>query len=67
MAPEILYCAKNRKKEYDAAKADIFALGVVLFSLVFEQYPFERALSSDTNFKYLKKKQFGTFWSYFEM
>jgi len=38
MAPEIL-----ANKEYDGKKCDIFAMGVILFMLVQENFPFETA------------------------
>jgi len=43
MAPEI-HSVKHKKEEaYDAIKADVFALGVVLFAIVFGKLPFEYA------------------------
>ncbi|KAL4505382.1 hypothetical protein ABPG72_002444 [Tetrahymena utriculariae] len=41
IAPEVQREGKNQK--YDGQKADIFSLGVVLFCLVFNQYPFNTA------------------------
>ncbi|KAL4456517.1 hypothetical protein ABPG74_000624 [Tetrahymena malaccensis] len=41
IAPEVQKEGKNQK--YDGQKADIFSLGVVLFCLVFNQYPFNTA------------------------
>lgn len=43
MAPEIHKCHRNPTYSYDAPKADIFALGVILFALVFGHLPFEYA------------------------
>jgi serine/threonine protein kinase len=40
MAPEISELLKNGEVEYDMYKTDIFALGVILFSLVTERLPF---------------------------
>jgi serine/threonine protein kinase len=41
MAPEIHQVKQNQGGAYDALKADVFALGVVLFALVFGNLPFE--------------------------
>ena len=40
MAPEIHRILENPEAEYDATKSDIFALGVILFALVFGKLPF---------------------------
>lgn len=42
MAPEIQTIFQT-KQSYDARNADIFALGVMLFALVFKKLPFEFA------------------------
>ena len=48
MPPEVLklYYSKGRF-QFDGLKADIFSLGVLLFSIVFNNLPFERARDSD--------------------
>lgn len=43
MAPEIHQTLKDSEKFYDARKADVFALGVVLFAFVLGRLPFEFA------------------------
>jgi len=43
MAPEIINKKDNTeqaKQYYDSKKADIFSLGVLLFCLVFNSFPF---------------------------
>ena len=62
MAPEIHEVRKNAEKKYDAAKTDIFALGVILFMAVFGSFPFEFALESDKLFNFLKEKKYEQFW-----
>jgi len=44
MPPEIL---KKIDLEYDGKKADIFSCGVLLFCMIFNQYPFEFASDKD--------------------
>ena len=46
MAPEI-----ESLENYDGKEADVFAIGVILFTLVTGLQPFERASISDNNFK----------------
>lgn len=43
MAPEIFAARNNQQLDYDGKKADIFALGVIIFALVFKKLPFEEA------------------------
>lgn len=40
MAPEVLGEKARKKKPYDSTKADIWALGVILFQMITNQYPF---------------------------
>lgn len=50
-APEILKEKnKNDKCKIDLKKADIFSLGVLLFTMVVCKYPFSKADSSDYYF-----------------
>lgn len=42
MAPEML-----RKQEYNPKKADIWALGVILYRLLFEKYPYRGRTERD--------------------
>lgn len=56
MAPEI------PTKNYDGAKCDIFASGVILFIMYAGNPPFEKALPNDPYYKLLKDKKFDTFW-----
>lgn len=43
MAPEIHFLMKDSQWQYDMYKADIFSLGVILFTLVLGRLPFEYA------------------------
>lgn len=63
MAPEIHEVKNNREKTYDAPKVDIFALGVILFAVVFGKLPFEFAVESDKLYQLIRKKEFAAFWS----
>ena len=62
--PEIL-----ERKAYDGEKADIFSLGVILFTLMTKNFPFEKTninetLNTDKNIlhKYIKEKQYDKYW-----
>lgn len=56
MAPEVV------TKNYEGAKADIFAAGVILFIMYAGNPPFEKASLNDPYFKLIKEKNFVTFW-----
>lgn len=56
MAPEI------PTKNYDGAKCDIFASGVILFIMYAGNPPFEKAVPNDPYYKLLKDKKLDTFW-----
>jgi len=64
MAPEIHATRRvsDSDKTYDAAKTDIFALGVILFTIVFGRFPFEYATEKDRLYKLIKEKNFELFW-----
>lgn len=64
MAPEIHYCHKAADRPYDAAKADIFALGVILFALVLEKLPFEMATEENKLYKLIIDKRYDDFWNF---
>ena len=55
MAPEV------PSKNYDGAKADIFAAGVILFIMYAGNPPFEKAAVNDPYYKLIKEKNFSTF------
>lgn len=58
-APEMFCCAT---KGYDGVLADIFSLGVVLFTLVMGFYPFDKPNITDTRYKLICKKDYVNFW-----
>ena len=59
MAPEIV-----EKKEYDGTKCDIFALGVMMFILVQDNFPFITAdISNDMYYKDLVDGNFDHYWN----
>ena len=57
MAPEIL-----RNKPYSGIKCDIFSLGVILFTLMFHKFGFEKASTTDKYYKLIRKKKFNQYW-----
>ncbi len=59
MAPELLY-----KLPYDAKKADIFAMGVILFVFFTGHPPFKHATENDPHYFNLFVKNTPMFWQY---
>ena len=57
MAPEIL-----QRKPYHGCPADIFAMGVILFELIFRFHPFKAASSYDKNYGLIAKNSPELFW-----
>ena len=57
IAPEIIEC-----KIYNGMKADIFALGVVLFYIVIGKLPFEQAYIQDKDYKLIIIDKIDEFW-----
>jgi len=55
MAPEIFGVKKEAAFLYDGKKTDIFALGVILFSLVFKKLPFEEGNEENRLYKMLRE------------
>lgn len=53
---------RDPNAEVDAPKADIFALGVIIFITVMGRFPFEYAQGTDKLYKLLKNKQYDLFW-----
>ena len=64
MAPEIHEILKNPKKMYDAQKCDTFALGVILFTMIFKKYPFEYATKDDNIYKLIAEEKYDSFWNH---
>ena len=62
-APEMFFCAT---KGYDGVTADIFSLGIVLFSLVMGFYPFDKPNITDSKYKFISKKDYNGFWKKIE-
>jgi serine/threonine protein kinase len=59
MCPEIV----NKKNiTFNGIKADIFSLGVLLFNLVTGKYCFNVAISQDSCYKFIVKKNYESFW-----
>lgn len=57
MAPELLL-----GKQYNGEKADAFAIGVALFTLVFQRPPFLQARLNDKFYKLIHKNKLDLFW-----
>ncbi len=55
MAPEIHNITKERQDYYDAQGTDVFALGVIMFSLMLGTLPFEYATLTDKNYSLLEE------------
>ena len=68
MAPEIWENdLLKEKKIYNGEKIDIFSLGVVLFSMVFNGHPFNKAIARDQFFKYINSNCWEEFWKVFQV
>ena len=61
-APEVVL-EKEEPKGYDGEKADIFSLGVILFSLRTCKIGFINAKSNDDLYKYIKEGKIAEYWS----
>ena len=57
MAPEIIEC-----KIYNGLKADIFALGIVLFYMVLGKFPLNEATINDENYRLIIQEKLEHFW-----
>ena len=55
--PEIL-----RRIPYDGKKSDIFSLGVILFTLLFNQFGFQIAIPTNDLYKLIVKKKYEKYW-----
>ena len=51
------------KKAIDGQSADVFALGVILFSMIFGQKPFYEASLNDKHYNYIAENQCDEFWN----
>lgn len=58
-APEI-----NEKKPYKGVQADIFSLGVLLFTTVAGLQPFSIASNKDIYYDAIMKKDWATYWKF---
>ena len=56
-SPEIL-----RRIPYDGKKSDIFSLGVILFTLLFNQFGFQIAIPTNDLYKLIVKKKYEKYW-----
>ncbi len=61
-APEQL----DGSSQLDLKQVDVFALGVVLFEMLFSSAPFEQATTSDKYFKLFSKPDKAAFWKIYE-
>lgn len=61
-APEIERCSKENTL-YDGEKVDVFALGVLLFCLIFQTRPFELADKNDKRYSRIISGRTDKFWS----
>lgn len=67
MAPEIWENDYTKtKKIYNGEKIDIFSLGVVLFSMIFNGHPFNRAIPRDNYYKYINLNSWNEFWHVYD-
>ena len=57
MAPEI-----NAHKKYRGTEVDIFALGVLLFQMVSQKIPFNKAFKADKVYNLIINNKFDLFW-----
>ena len=58
-SPEIV-----NKREFDGKSADVFALGVILFSMVFGAKPFVEASAKDNLYRPIANNNFDNFWKF---
>lgn len=58
---EIFRTGQNGKG-YNAQKADLYALGVILFIIVFGTFPLDEAKENDSYFKAMNQNNWDTFW-----
>ena len=56
----------HKGEEYDAYKADLFSLGVTLFTMISGSIPFVKAKTDDTMYKWIVRKNFEEFWKIHE-
>jgi len=57
MAPEI-----HLGREYEGSKVDLFAAGIVLFTIISQRPPFRCAKPDDPHYSLLAQNDFDTFW-----
>ena len=62
MAPEIHAVFKDPSVSYNPFEADIFALGVIFFCLVFGKLPFEYATPQNPIYSLITKNEMEEFW-----
>lgn len=52
-APEVLYQEGTSNISFDSLKADVFSLGVILYSSIIGRYPFKSATPADLRYRYV--------------
>jgi serine/threonine protein kinase len=61
MAPEII-----ERKEYEWAQADLFASAVILFILLCQNIPFDRAQYNDMHYRKIMNNDWVKFWGFYD-
>lgn len=61
MAPELI-----EGQEYDCAQADLFASAVILFILLTQHPPFDRAQNNDKHYRRIINEDWTRFWHFYE-
>ena len=64
MAPQIHALYEDPSLSYDMYKSDIFALGVILFSLVLGKIPFGQGNVRNQVYKLIGQGKVDEFWNY---
>ena len=62
MAPEFWELGTETDKSYDGRDADIFSLGVVLFTMIQGFHPFKSSRSQDQYYRLLTNKKYDFYW-----
>jgi serine/threonine protein kinase len=66
MAPELHALLTAKPAPYNMLKADIFALGVIVFILILGRLPFEYATPTNKHYSLLQQQKYQEFWKIHE-